>query len=169
MSINTSAINLLDQLHSVVDQFTAEAFCKPVATLSNSSIGQHVRHTLEFFICLMDSASDQVINYDNRKHDPYLEKDPKLAQDIIHSAKTFLAETRKDYPLTLMANYEIEADETSAIPSSYLRELAYNIEHTIHHMALIKVGIKADFAQVKLPDHFGVASSTVRYQKSQNA
>ncbi len=169
MSINQSAINLLNQLHSVVDQFTKESFSKPIDTLSNSSIGQHVRHTLEFFICLMDSANDQIINYDNRKHDPYLEKDPQLAKDIIESAQNFLVETREDYPLTMVANYEIVSDQESSIPSSYLRELAYNIEHTIHHMALIKVGIKTDFPEVVLPEHFGVASSTVRYQKSQNA
>lgn len=169
MSINQSAINLLNQLHSVVDQFTKDSFSKPIDTLSNSSIGQHVRHTLEFFICLMDSATDQVINYDSRKHDPYLEKDPQLAKDIIESAQNFLVETREDYSLTMVANYEIDSDQESSIPSSYLRELAYNIEHTIHHMALIKVGIKTDFPGVVLPEHFGVASSTVRFQKSQNA
>lgn len=169
MSINQSAINLLDQLQSVVDQFNRDNYAKPVETLSNSTIGQHVRHTLEFFICLMDSASEQCINYDNRQHDPYLDRDPRLAKDIIHSTQHFLAENTSDFPLTMAANYDIDSDSSVVIPSSFLRELAYNIEHTIHHMALIKVGIKADFPEVILSEHFGVASSTVRFQKSQNA
>lgn len=159
----------MNQLQSVVDQFSAETFSTPVSTLSNSSIGQHVRHTLEFFICLMDSASLQLINYDERKHDPYIENDPMLAHDIIESIKRFLSEIRDDFPLTLEANYEIDIDENSSIKSSFLRELAYNIEHTIHHMALIKVGVNTSFNEIILPEHFGVASSTVRYQKSQGA
>ncbi|WP_421874706.1 DinB family protein [Marinoscillum sp.] len=169
MSINQSAINLLDQLQDVVDQFSAESFSKPVPTLSNSSVGQHVRHTLEFFICLMDAENDRAINYDQRKHDPFIEKDPKLASDIIDTAKDFFAQECDDFALVMEANYEIDKDETTSIPSSYLRELAYNIEHAIHHMALIKVGVKSCFPGINLPDHFGVASSTVRYQKSQNA
>lgn len=169
MSINNTAINLLDQLQSVVEQFTETAFSCPVPTLSNSSIGQHVRHTLEFFICLMDTPNRQIINYDQRKHDPYIEKDPKLAKDIIQSIKKFIQENLVDFPLILEANYEIDKEETSAINSSYLRELAYNIEHAVHHMALIKVGINTMFSEIILPPHFGVASSTIRYQNSQNA
>ncbi len=169
MSINQSAINLLDQLQQVVNQFTKSSFTQPIPSLNDSSIGQHVRHTLEFFICLMDAKSDGVINYDMRKHDPFIESDPKLASDIISSLKSFLNNDLPDFPLIMEANYEIDKEEISRIPSSYLRELAYNIEHAIHHMALIKVGIKACFNGIKIPDHFGVASSTVRYQKSQNA
>ena len=169
MSINQSAINLLDQLQQVVDQFTEQTYSQPLSSLSNSSIGQHVRHTLEFFICLMDAKSDGQINYDNRKHDPFIERDPKLSGDIINSLKAFLSSDFSDFPLILEANYEIDKEEVAQIPTSYLRELAYNIEHAIHHMALIKVGIKANFEEVKLPEHFGVASSTVRYQKSHNA
>jgi hypothetical protein len=43
------------------------------------------------------------------------------------------------------------------------RELAYNIEHTIHHMAIIKQSIIEHFTYIDLPEYFGVASSTVRY------
>jgi len=49
--------------------------------------------------------------------------------------------------------------------SSYFRELQYNIEHAIHHMAIIKIAIGACFTEVELPANFGVAYSTVRYQK----
>ncbi len=169
MSIQHSAINLLGQLQGVVDQFTKVTFSKSLGVLSDNSIGQHVRHTLEFFICLMDAAPSGVVNYDNRQHDACLEKDPSLAHDLIDSVCAFLQEHVHDSSLTLVANYEIASNETTTIPSNFLRELAYNIEHTIHHMALIKIGIHAEFPDVAVPDHFGVASSTIRYQKSHNA
>jgi hypothetical protein len=60
-----------------------------------------------------------------------------------------------------------KSDEDSVkIKSSLERELAYNIEHAIHHMAIIKIALKTLFPKVKLADNFGVAYSTVRYQES---
>lgn len=43
----------------------------------------------------------------------------------------------------------------------------YNIEHTIHHLALIKVGLKLVYPDLDLPNHFGVAPSTIKFQQAQ--
>ena len=164
MSLHQSAINLLNQVNSVVDQLTDQQYKQAIPVLSHSSIGQHVRHSLEFFICLMDGRNVQKLNYDNRKHDAFIEQETALAGSVIASIIAFLKKNDKDSPLMMEANYAIDENETVQIPSTFYRELAYNIEHTIHHMALIKIGIKNAFPEVKLPEHFGVASSTVRYQ-----
>ncbi|CAN0330125.1 unnamed protein product [Chrysoparadoxa australica] len=73
MSINQSAYQILEDLNAVVVQLTEEDFKKPLKVLSQASIGQHVRHTLEFFICLMDAKIDGVLNYDNTKNDKHIE------------------------------------------------------------------------------------------------
>ena len=155
---------VLDQLELVVAQFSEKNYRQPLKILGDSSIGQHVRHTLEFFICLMDAKNHQVINYDNRRHDQLIESDPTLTLSVIGSIKDFLKKEYEGFPLTLEANYQLNGQ--LSIQSNYFRELAYNIEHAIHHMALIKIGVRSDFKDLKLPEHFGVASSTVRYQQS---
>ncbi len=167
MTINQSAHHILDQLDTVISQLGSEGFSEPLDVLSQASIGQHVRHTLEFFLCLIDAKNDGVINYDNRRHDHLIETDPLLARSIINSIRDFLSKEESDFSLELEANYQLNSHESIRLQSNFFRELAYNIEHAIHHMALIKIGVKNQFPEVDLPDHFGVASSTVRYQKSQ--
>lgn len=168
MAIQQSARGLLTQLVEVMNQLSEEDFKKPIDILSGSSVGQHIRHTIEFFLCVMDGANKGEINYDERRHDKFIETDRKLAISVIKSIDEFLASKVNDHPMNLVANYEVEAEEVVSIPSSLYRELAYNIEHAIHHMALIKIGVRAIGEHIKLPQHFGVASSTVRYQQQQS-
>jgi hypothetical protein len=66
--------------------------------------------------------------------------------------------------LKLEVNYNIEQDETEVLETTAKRELVYNIEHAVHHMALMKIGIKEVASYVDLKKGFGVAASTIRYQ-----
>jgi len=167
MNLKAAANDLLDQLEEVINQIKKEDFHKPLNILSNSSIGQHTRHMLEFFICLMDAPNTGVINYDKRRHDKFIQEDKSLALSVIGSIKEFIDKVEGNQNLTLEIEYGVSDDEceVSTVPSNYDRELAYNIEHAIHHMALLKIGVLTNFEYMELPPHFGVASSTVRYNK----
>jgi hypothetical protein len=73
-----------------------------------------------------------------------------------------------DFPnksLTLQGFYNQEEDKFSLIDTNYYRELIYNLEHTIHHMALIRVAIN-EVSNITLPQGFGVAEATIQYQKT---
>ena len=50
------------------------------------------------------------------------------------------------------------------IDSNYYRELLYNLEHCIHHQALIKVAVLKN-ENLKVDANFGVARSTIEYRK----
>jgi uncharacterized damage-inducible protein DinB len=168
MTLHHTADQLLTQLKDIIHQLKDGHFSAPVPVLNNSTLGQHMRHTIEFFLCLMDGKREGSINYDERKHDVFIEQDPKLAIQIIESIQEFLNKEPQDFEMKLIANYSLIDDVNQEMPSSFFRELAYNIEHTIHHMALLKIAINQDYNYVKLPAHFGVASSTVRHQHEQH-
>lgn len=53
---------------------------------------------------------------------------------------------------------------TMRIQSNYYRELLYNLEHCVHHQALIKVAV-LQFENILIDDNFGVARSTIEYRK----
>ena len=66
--------------------------------------------------------------------------------------------------MILEALYNDDSNELTRFHTNYYREVAYNLEHTIHHMALIKVGI-CEFTDILVPEGFGVAASTIKYRK----
>lgn len=160
----TACIKTLDQLENILDQIQSRDYCRPCLTLGSSTIGQHVRHTLEFFLCLERGVSSNIINYDKRGHDRKMETDKFLAIQALRRIRNFVASHRLDKVLQLEVGYERHSDEYQVITTNLLRELAYNIEHAVHHMAIMKIGINEVAPYVQLAENFGVASSTVRYK-----
>lgn len=165
MILFESAITLLDQLKQVQEKLSEEDFTKKLEVLSGSTLGQHIRHTLEFFLCLMDGYNQKKINYDERKHDIFTESDRRLSIKLTKTIIEFLQSEPEDRPIEFIANYSLVDRSDICMSSSLYREVSYNIEHTIHHMALIKVGINAMDKRIDLPENFGVASSTVRHKQ----
>jgi hypothetical protein len=52
---------------------------------------------------------------------------------------------------------------TFKVQTNYFRELLYNLEHSIHHQALIKVAVLKN-KNIQLCSEFGVAKSTIEYR-----
>ncbi len=163
--LSAACFEILSQLEDIVGQISPEDFTRPSSTLSGSSIGQHLRHTLEFFHCLETGFETGVINYDRRNHDKRIETDKSLAIFSINRIRDFVNVKMDDKALTLEVCFEQHSTENCTIQTYYSRELAYNIEHAIHHMAIMKIGVREVAPYVQLPDHFGAAASTVRYQE----
>ncbi len=126
--------------------------------LSGASIGQHLRHVIEFYDCLLNGLSQQKINYEKRARSLELENNRKTAINKISSIKERL--------LSLELNSRLYLEiEDFIIDSSVQRELYYNLEHSIHHQALIKVGLKEQNVGKLVNADFGVAPSTLKYRK----
>ena len=164
MNLFSASINILEQLTFVMTNISKYEFSRPLLSLNNASIGQHIRHTLEFFICLMDSYQDGKVCYDKRKHDTLIETDKMTALAVVTKIHSFLSASPENKPLLLEGSYSLNEESEFVIQSNFLRELAYNIEHAVHHMAIIKIGLAETNPAMELPPHFGVAVSTVRYK-----
>lgn len=150
------------QLCDVLYNMTDDEYTMPVNVLFNATIGQHVRHIIELFQCLENGYDEGVINYEKRKRDYRIETDREFASFLIRKIYRNLDKPNKY--VTLEAEDYKETAETVSISSNYFREVAYNLEHSIHHMALIRVGIN-EVSSIDLPDEFGVAYSTIKYRE----
>lgn len=165
MHLKNACLKILDQLADVTSQIHPPDFYKPIVALGNSTIGQHMRHTLEFFICLEKGLVSGVINYDEREHDKLIESDKFIAMAALEKIKQFVGNPQQERTLTLEVGYD-DTESFVVMPTNIMRELVYNIEHAVHHMALIKIGIKQSASYVKLPADFGIAASTMRFKES---
>lgn len=162
MHLQQAISNVFVQLNDSIDQLTNEQYIQPLSSLSNATIGQHVRHITELFICLENGYAAGIVNYEKRNRDYTIESNKVFAKQLLHSVASGLNKPNKT--LLLEAGYDDLSEDVITIETNYLREVVYNLEHTVHHMALIRVGISS-FTEVKLPDSYGVASSTIKYRQ----
>ena len=152
---------VLHQLTEAINQLEHQDYKKPLETLSGSSIGQHVRHVIEFYQCMMKGYEKEIINYDLRVRDKMIEESREFAMQCISKILFDLKTADLSKKITL----EVIYDQRIELSTTMERELVYNIEHAIHHMALIKIGIKVIDPKIILPEEFGVAASTIRHQQ----
>jgi len=162
MQLQQAVNNIFVQLADSLNQLSQEEYSQPCKTLFNNTIGQHVRHIIELFQCLEKGYESGVVNYEKRKRDTAIEADKELASRLLLEIHGGLSKENK--ALTLEASYDDHTTDPILFDTNYNREIAYNLEHTIHHMALIRVGIN-EISSIELPEDFGVASSTVKYRK----
>ncbi len=161
--LSSVSIAVLLQLRDQISQLRPEQFSQKLAVFNGSSIGGHVRHVVEFFDCLLAGAETGTVNYDARKRDLQIEQNLGYALSII----AFCVEKLEKMPRqTAFLTLESEFGDgcRCAISTSFEREEAYLIEHSIHHFALIRIGIQANWPQTEVCPSFGVAFSTQKFR-----
>jgi len=164
MNLQSASVNVLDQLKKVLIQLRDEDYCRSIPFLQ-ATIGQHVRHILEFYICVFQGLETGNINYDHRRRDKRIETNKQYALGQLDALKSRIEEQTDNPDLLLNLKYGETSNKDIVLGTSFDRELAYNIEHTIHHMAIIKQAFREIGHYVELPENFGIASSTVRFMK----
>ncbi len=158
-----SISHLLTQLENVVSELSDQQFITPIPLLGHSTIGQHIRHILEFYIELNNGYRSGLIDYNGRKRDQNLQTIRESAITKIQQIRNIIMLENKELIVTV--DFDSDKEIIPHVPSNYFRELMYNLEHTIHHMALIRVGISL-ITSIQLPEDFGFAPSTIKYKKA---
>jgi hypothetical protein len=162
-ALDSTARDVVDFLN----QISADDYTKRLSILSSSTIGQHTRHLIEFFVCIHRQyhQKEPCIDYSARKRDIQIESDPMHARDVLDKTISSILSDEQSWSTTIMSRHDSDFPE-DRVPSSYGREVLYAIEHCIHHLAIIKIGILSENIPVELPENFGVAPSTVKYREN---
>lgn len=152
----------LQALSNLLSTLNDKQYSHKIEHLGNASIGGHTRHIIELLQCAVKGHSTGDVDYVNRTRDLMLEQDKNLAGAAIDKLKQDVH--LPDRKLNMITDEVDEADEIT-VTTSYNREMVYNTEHVIHHLALIKVALIE--MNLDIVDHnFGMAYSTIKYKSA---
>lgn len=167
MTLIETNLEILAQLKTLLKQFNNEQYTQSLHVLSNNTIGKHVRHVVEFYECLLKGIQQNEINYDNRDRNLSLENDVFYTLNLVEDIEDAIKNQTTDIPINLVVQYK--SSEKILVNSTYFRELIYNIEHAIHHFAILAIAVKTNFPNITLVPNFGTAYSTIQFQEKQCA
>jgi uncharacterized protein (DUF486 family) len=153
-------LQIIQQVIDLLIVIPENTYRQPLKTLHDHSVGQHTRHIIEFYGCLSAGIQDGVVNYDLRERNTDIETNKDLALSYLNNILTTYGDLiQTDSPLVLKILIS-----NGLIQSSLCRELVYLIEHTTHHLAIIKIGLNEAYPTLTLADNLGVSVSTIDYK-----
>lgn len=163
-TLQQTTVSTLQQLIDLLLQLDPGTYAQPLPVLSGSSLSVHVRHIAEFYLCLFQGLQKGQVDYDARKRNPLLEADNLFAIQTLEGIVSSVERVQEDKILHLKATYMAEGP--LLVQTTLYRELIYNLEHCIHHLATIRIGVNALTNQYAIPQNFGVAPSTIQHRQS---
>lgn len=159
----------LEQLSEMLQRISNEQYTQKSDILSGSSVGQHIRHILEFYLLLVSGSFSGTISYDKRQRDHRIEDSTDFALETITRLIKGVETLDLNQEVKFEGDFTTNGSQDNFTASSVGRELAYCIEHSIHHQAIIKAGL-IDLGMSSITcENFGVAYSTIRYRENQCA
>jgi hypothetical protein len=162
--IKQATLEIIDQMKDLAEKLSQDDFTRSLPVLLEHSIGKHYRHIIEFYEEMIAGAVEGEINYDNRKHDPALEQSREKCLERLEGIRHAIA-LEPSMTLKLVGSYTREADIRFTLLTNYERELVYNIEHAIHHMAIIRLALQHEFPDLPVSKEFGYAYSTLKHMQ----
>ncbi len=166
----SSLIEVLRQLAEVVGGLSGELYAaKSGEAFSGSSIGGHVRHTLDHVRAMAEGVASGEIDYDHRERGTGIEFERTLALAEIRRLSELVEQAgRRQSGHAVEVVYMASSDGRALRASSTVaRELAFVLSHTIHHAGMIRA--MAKLAGASVPARFGYAPSTLAYQAEVSA
>ncbi|AYV56965.1 hypothetical protein [Leptospira kmetyi] len=154
-----------NQLADLLSFIEENEYSKEITQVKGSSIGKHVRHCIEVLENLTDGIETSSVSYDRRKRNPLYETSPLAARDKIFELLGKLERIEENKIIELVYLVDPNTGLEGKTLSNLKREFLYVQDHTIHHMAIIKLYAECFLTNVSLPEEFGVALSTLQFQK----
>ncbi|CAM3773448.1 DinB family protein [Parendozoicomonas haliclonae] len=155
----------LSDLESFLSELTEPLFLL-IHPQTRYSAGEQVRHILEHYQMLFGSLTTGVLCYDQRPRNKRLESSLGEALSTLHDITLQLDTlcSEGDKALSLTCAVDGCQQRNATIETTLIRELLFLQNHTIHHMAILKILFQEH--DKTLPDRFGVAPATLQYQST---
>lgn len=164
-------IVLLKSAIKLLASFDDDQFARRQFDGAKSGVGPHLRHVIDHYKCLLSGVEGERIDYDYRERDDELEQSVVRAKEVMYELIAGLegmksCHKEKGYRIRMDCGTNNEATDQAWCSSSLGRELQFLVSHTVHHFAIID--LHCHMMGISVPDGFGVAPSTLKYQQAGN-
>jgi uncharacterized damage-inducible protein DinB len=157
--------HLLSDLRDVIGLLLVPHYRAQPAARVSGSVGAHVRHTLDHVAALLSAIEGNELRYDYRQRGTTVEIDPLTGVNEIErllfrlDCLGHLDHESLDAGVSLSTLLD-PCQPAVSVRTTLAREVAFVIQHTIHHCALVAVLL--EWQGVRVPYGFGVAPATAR-------
>lgn len=164
MNCKKGAALLLQQIVDLISVIDPEDFKRPLDLYNDSTIGKHFRHIYDFFNCLILSADIDAVDYCMRDRNPLIEEDRDYCRSAFNQLKEDIFQLDEDVNVMVYADFEMEGHYRPVVKTSIGREIMYAYDHAVHHLAIVKIGLKSIKPDLAIDENMGVAASTIRHR-----
>ncbi len=163
MNMQNTINNLIQSLIDVICNIPDELYNKNLPLFNGGTLGQHCRHIYEFCEILYNYQGIEPLSYDDRKRDLELENSKEIMILKLKEIQNHSLDQNIKFSFPLL--HKINKEESIKILTTFERELLFVLDHTIHHMAIIRIGIEKELPRFELPYDFGFTPSTLLAKK----
>ena len=131
----------------------------------SASVGQHYRHVIDHFTCLMRGLLTGVIDYDNRPRELRVEisiDEARYATASLIAYVGALTTTEIEASCAVLYSVGYREEKPIVIETVVAREIAFCVSHAVHHFAIVR--LVCDELALALPAEIGVAPSTLKHR-----
>ncbi|HMN90337.1 MAG TPA: hypothetical protein PKD70_00270 [Saprospiraceae bacterium] len=159
---NKKIIRYITQTLREID---AVLYAQPLDFFKGSSIGQHFRHILDFYRCLLRDFEQGIVDYAHRERDPLAETNSDYTCQAFETILSQIDSLAEYQPLAVQGDFSEEGEaQRPLLHSSVGRELMFAHDHAVHHLAMIQVGLRLAAPQMSINEQLGVAPSTIKHR-----
>ena len=127
-------------------------------------IGCHLRHIYDHVLAVKKSENTGVVDYNLRNRCSQIECDRALSHQLWCELMVWCQQLNVcvlSKPVKVVSEVNALQSMSVEVQSQFARELLYLINHSIHHLAYIKLLLQQK--NITLPDTVGLAPSTATY------
>lgn len=157
-----ATVDALCQINAIVKLLKQQSPIMTERLFVEKRIGAHIRHVHDHFKALHEGKKSGTVDYNRRNRNSQAETNIAICEAEHQWVLAAMSDAIPcNHALKVISEIDCFERNNTEIPSSLDRELLYLINHTIHHVAIIKLIL--EHHRIDVPDYIGLAPSTATY------
>lgn len=160
-------IEVVDQLRLCIEQLTNTGYSSPQPPFFSSSVGQHLRHVLDCYLALRNTAQTGKADYDVRHRGQEMEHCRQTGLKALAELRQWLVslpESALEKSCAIKTEMLLSEPVPVEVSTTMARELCFAALHLTHHQAMIAALIRVQGGTV--PETLGLAPATASFLRS---